>query len=160
LRTAVATVDKNQPISFFQTLDAAVGQALGVQRVVAELTTVFAALALFLSAVGLYSVLAHAVAQRTGEIGLRMALGAQRAQVVFLVLTQGMKWVGLGLLVGLAGAAGASHLIQSLLYSITPLDPLVFTGTVVLFLGVALLACWLPARRATRVDPIVALRTE
>ena len=160
LRSAVAAVDQEQPISFFQTLDFAVAQGVGIQRIVAALTTIFAGIALVLSAVGLYSVLAHAVAQRTGEIGLRMALGAQRSQVVTLILTQGMTWVSLGLVLGLAAAVGASHLIQSLLYAIAPLDPGVFAGTVLLFLVVALLACGLPARRATRVDPIIALRSE
>ena len=160
LRGAVAQVDKNQPISFFQTLDFAVAQALGVQRIVAALTAVFAGLALVLSAIGLYSVLAYAVAQRTGEIGLRMALGAQRRQVIALVLRQAMKLVALGLLLGLAAAAGAAQLLRSLLFAVRPLDPLVFSGVTVLFAGVALLAAWLPARQATRVDPLVALRSE
>jgi len=160
LRGAVAQVDKDQPISFFQTMDFAVAQALGVQRIVAALTAVFAGLALVLSAIGLYSVLAYAVAQRTGEIGLRMALGAQHRQVIALVLRQAMKLVALGLVLGLAAAAGAAQLLRSLLFAVRPLDPLVFSGVTVLFAGVALLAAWLPARRATRVDPLVALRAE
>jgi len=160
IRSAVASVDPNQPISFFQTMDFAVAQGLGVQRVVAALTAIFAGLALLLSAIGLYSVLAYAVAQRSGEIGLRMALGAQRSQVIGLVLVQGMQWVGLGLLVGLAGAAGAAQLLRSLLFAVRPLDPLVFAGVAVLFTAIALLASWLPARRASLVDPIIALRAE
>jgi len=160
IRSAVAGVDKDQPISFFQTMEAAVAQFLGVQRIVAMLTAVFAGLALLLAAVGLYSVLAYVVTQRTGEIGLRMALGAQRGQVLTLVLSQGMKLVVLGLIVGLTGSIGAAQLIRSLLFSVGPLDPLVFASVTVLFTAVALLACWLPARRAMRIDPIIALRAE
>jgi len=160
LRSAVASVDHNQPISFFQTMEAALAQFIGVQRVVAALTAVFAGLALLLAAVGLYSVLAYVVAQRTGEIGLRMALGAQRGQVLSLVLSQGMRLVALGLALGLAASAGTAQLIRALLFAVGPLDPLVFAGVTALFAGVALLACWLPARRATRVDPIIALRAE
>jgi len=160
LRSAVASVDKDQPISFFQTLDAAVAQALGVQRIVASLTAIFAGLALLLSAVGLYSVLAYAVAQRTGEIGLRMALGAQHHQVVALILRQALRLVALGLLLGLATAAGVAQLLRSLLFAVRPLDPLVFGGVAALFAVIALLAAWLPARRASRVDPLVALRAE
>ena len=160
LRSAVAGVDKDQPISFFRTMDTNIAQSLGVQRVVASLTAIFASVALVLAAVGLYSVLAYAVAQRTSEIGIRMALGAQPGQVVALIMRSGMKLVAIGLVAGLAAAAGAARLIQTLLFNVQPLDPLVYGGVAVLFALVAVLACLLPSLRASRIDPLVALRAD
>ena len=160
LRSAVAAVDPTQPISFFQTLETGLAQSLGVQRLVASLIAVFAGLALGLAAVGLYSVLAYTVAQRTGEIGIRMALGAQRGQVVSLVMRSGLKLVALGLVAGLAIAAGTAQAIQTLLFNVQPLDPLVYAGVATLFAGVAALACLVPSLRASRIDPLVALRTD
>jgi ABC-type antimicrobial peptide transport system permease subunit len=104
--------------------------------------------------------LAYAVTQRTNEIGLRMALGAQREQVVALILRSGLRLVALGLVLGLAAAIGASRLIQTLLFSVHPLDPLIYVGVTLLFTLIGVLACLLPARRATQVDPIQALRAE
>jgi len=160
LRGAVAAVDKNQPISFFQTLETDVAQSLGAQRVVALLTAIFAGLALVLSAVGLYSVLAYAVLQRTAEIGIRMALGSTQASVLSLVMRSGLRLVAFGLVVGLAAAAGVAKLIQSLLFNVTALDPLVYGGVTLLFAIVAVLACLLPALRASRIDPLIALRAD
>jgi predicted permease len=160
LRTAVAGVDKEQPISFFATMDSNVAQSLGNQRIVASLTAIFAGLALVLAAVGLYSVLAYAVAQRTGEIGIRMALGAQRGQVVSLIMVGGLRLVAFGLVAGLALAAGVARLAQSLLYDVRPFDPLVYGGVAVLFALVAALACLLPSLRASRINPLDALRIE
>jgi predicted permease len=160
IRAAVAAVDRNQPISFFTTLETNISQSLGVQRIVASLTTIFAALALVLSAVGLYSVLAYAVSQRRAEIGIRMALGAKRGQVVRLVMQGGLQLVAVGLVTGLAGAAGAARLIQSLLFNVQPLDPIVYGGVTALFTVVAPLACLLPSLRASRIDPLVALRAD
>src|SRR6185503_7022296 len=160
LRIAVAAVDKNQPISFFATLETNISQSFGAQRIVASLTAVFAGLALVLSAVGLYSVLAYAVSQRRAEIGIRMALGAKRAQVVRLVMQGGLQLVAAGLVLGLAGAAGAARLIRTLLFNIQPLDPLVYGGVAVLFTVVAALACLLPSLGASRIDPLVALRSD
>lgn len=160
IRRAVAGVDKDQPISFFRTMDTNIAQSLGVQRIVASLTAIFAAVALVLSAVGLYSVLAYAVARRTSEIGIRMALGAQPGQVIGLVLRGGMKLVAIGLVAGLAAAAGAARLIQTLLFNVQPFDPAVYGGVALLFAFVALLACLLPSLRASRIDPLVALRAE
>jgi predicted permease len=160
IRAAVAAVDRNQPISFFTTLDANISQSLGAQRIVASLTTVFAGLALVLSAVGLYSVLAFAVSQRRVEIGIRMALGAKRAQVVRLVMQGGFQLVAVGLVAGLAGAAGAARLIRTLLFNVQPLDPLVYGGVTLLFTVVAALACLLPSLRASRIDPLLALRAD
>ena len=160
IRSAVASVDKDQPISFFRTMDSNIAQSLGVQRIVASLTAIFAGVALVLSAVGLYSVLAYAVAQRTSEIGIRMALGAQPGQVIGMIMRSGLKLVALGLVIGLAAAAGAARLIQTLLFNVQPLDPLVYGGVAALFALVAALACLLPSLRASRIDPLVALRAD
>jgi predicted permease len=160
IRTAVASVDRDQPISFFATLETSVAQSLGAQRIVASLTAVFAGLALVLSAVGLYSVLAHAVSQRTVEIGIRMALGAQPGQVVSLVLRSGLRLVAAGLVIGLASAAGAARLIRTLLFNVQPLDPLVYAAVAVLFTVVAAMACLVPSFRASRIDPLRALRAD
>jgi predicted permease len=157
IRTAVSQVDRDQPISFFQPLDTALAQSLGVQRIVAGLTGCFAGIALVLAAVGLYSVVAHAVTQRTSEIGIRMALGAGPRQVLGLVMGSGLKLVAIGLGIGMAGAAGVARLIQTLLTNVRPLDPWVY-GSVAVFFGlVAALACLLPSLRATRIDPLTAL---
>jgi ABC-type antimicrobial peptide transport system permease subunit len=157
IRTAVAQVDKDQPISFFQTLGDGLSQSLGVQRMVASLTACFAGIALVLAAVGLYSVVAHAVTQRTSEIGIRMALGARPRQVLGLVMASGLKLVAIGLVIGIAGAAGTARLMQTLLTNVRPLDPRAY-GSVALFFGfVAALACLLPSLRASRIDPLTAL---
>ena len=160
VRSTVIDLDPSQPIALFQTLETSLAQALGAQRVAAWLTVVFAAVALLLSALGLYSVLAYAVAQRTSEIGIRTALGARRQQVVALVLRSGLKLVAIGLVLGLAAAAGAARLIQTLLFYVQPLDPLIYSTVTVLFTVIATIACLLPSLRASRIDPIVALRAE
>ena len=158
IRAAVAAVDRNQPISFFSTMDQLIAGSLGAQRIVATLTGVFAALALALSSVGLYSVIAFAVAQRTSEIGIRMALGAQARQVIAMVMRSGLRLVGVGLVMGLAAAAGAARLIQTLLFQVQPLDPWIYAAVAVLFAAVASLACLVPSLRAARIDPLLALR--
>jgi ABC-type antimicrobial peptide transport system permease subunit len=158
VRAAVADVDKNQPISFFATMDANVAASLGVQRIVTSLTGLFAVVALILSGVGLYSVIAFAVTQRTPEIGIRMALGAQARQVVAMVMRSGLRLVAIGLVVGLAAAAGASRLIRTLLYQVEPLDVTIYAAVAALFTVVATLACLVPSLRASRIDPLTALR--
>ena len=158
IRSAVADVDKDQPISFFTTLETNVANSLGVQRIVSSLTMVFAALALALSAVGLYSVLAYAVSQRTPEIGIRMALGAQSSEVVAMVMRSGLRLVAIGLVLGLAGAAAAASLIRTLLFDVQPIDPLIYSGVALMFTIVAALACLVPSIKASRVDPLIALR--
>ncbi|HYM25710.1 MAG TPA: ABC transporter permease [Vicinamibacterales bacterium] len=160
MRSAVASVDKDQPISVFATLDSSVAQSLGNQKILASLTAMFAAAALALAALGLYSVVAYAVAQRTGEIGIRMALGAQPRQVVALELSRGLKLVVAGLVAGLASSAGAGRLIRTLLFDVQPLDPVVYASVAALFALVATLACLAPSLRVARIDPLVALRAD
>ncbi len=160
MRSNLAALDGTIPVTLFSTLEASLTQSLGFQRITAWLTGIFAGVALLLSAVGLYSVLAYAVTQRTSEIGIRMALGAQREQVISLVLTTGLKLVALGLVIGLGLSAIVSYFIKSLLYNVQPLDPLVYAGVAVLFAIIATLACLFPSLRASRIDPLIALRTE
>src|SRR5262245_780938 len=121
---------------------------------------VFAALALVTAVVGLYAVMAVSVAQRTHELGVRVALGAQRHDVIGLVLRQGMKLVGLGIVIGLAGAWALTRVLTTLLFDVKATDPLTFLAAPALLVAVAILACWLPARQAAKVDPITALRYE
>jgi ABC-type antimicrobial peptide transport system permease subunit len=131
-----------------------------VQRITAWLTGAFSMIALFLSALGLYSVLAYAVTQRTGEIGIRMALGADRGDVIRLIVSQGMRLVVIGLVIGLGAAAAGGRALASLLYDVKPLDPFVFGGVTVLFAAVAALACLVPSWRASRIEALVALRSD
>jgi predicted permease len=160
IRTAVSSVDKDQPISFFATLETNVATSLGAQRIVASLTTIFAGLAFVMSVMGLYSVLAYAVSQRTAEIGIRMALGAQSSQVIRLIMRSGLELVAIGLVLGLAAAAGTARVIQTLLFDVRPLEPLVYGSVAITFALVAALACLLPSLRASRIDPLVALRAD
>jgi predicted permease len=160
IRSAVAAVDKTQAISFFSTLESNVTQSLGTQQLVATLTSAFAALALTLALTGLYSVLAYAVSQRTPEIGIRIALGATKRQVLSLVMRDGFVLVGMGLVLGLAAAAGVGRLIRQLLFGVEPLDAAIYGAVAVTFAAVSALACLVPAIRAARVDPLITFRTE
>jgi len=126
----------------------------------AALLGLFGALALILASIGIYGVLAYSVAQRTSEIGLRMALGAQPRQVLGLVLKQGMLLAVIGAAVGIIVALPVARMAGNLLYGISATDPLTYVGITLLLMAVALLACYLPARRATRIDPLIALRVE
>ncbi len=160
LRRALADLDPALALANPRTLDALVVQSVGVQRLTLALLLVFAAIAALLAVVGVYSVMAYAVAQRTGEIGIRMALGATPAQIVRLVLRAGTAQVVLGLALGLGGAFAAGRLLEQALFEVKPFDPLVFAVVATAFAAVSGLACLVPARRATRVDPMVALRAE
>ena len=157
---AVHAIDPEIPLTNLYPVGGAINGNLAATRFTLFLFSVFALTALFLAAIGVYGVMTYAVSQRTGEIGIRMALGAQRRDVLGLILRQGAKMVGAGLLAGLAGALAITHLLEWMLYEVSPNDPLTLSVIVVLLSAVAFLACWLPARRATRVDPLVALRCE
>jgi putative ABC transport system permease protein len=160
LRREVAAVDPQLPLAEVQPMETYLARALTAPRVNVLVLAAFAAVALVLAALGIYGVVAYGITQRTREIGIRMALGAQGVDVLRLVVRQGMLPVLLGVLVGLMGALAASRLLTGLLYGVAPTDLTTF-GLVSLFLlGVALLATWLPARRAVRVPPTEALRAE
>ena len=160
VRQAVWSVDKDQPISNVRTMDQVFATAISQERFQALLLGLFAALALVLACVGLYGVISYAVAQRTHEIGVRMALGARPGDVLKLVLRQGMGLTIVGLVVGIAIGSVATRVLSDMLFGVTPRDPLTFVGVPALLLFVAFLACYIPARRATRIDPLIALRYE
>ena len=153
IRKAVAAVDRNQPTAAFITLEQSIATSLGGQRIVAALTTVFAGLALLLSAVGLYWVLAYVITQRRSEIGIRMALGARKTQVIGLFMRTGLRLVAVGLLVGLAAAVAAARLIQTLLFNVQPLDVAVYAAVTATFAAISALACFVPSWRAARMRP-------
>jgi predicted permease len=159
-RESVRNVESNLPVSNIKTQIEQSDETLGAERIFARLLGFFGALAMLLAGVGLYGVLAYAVAQRTQEIGVRVALGAQTGDVLRLVIGQGMSLALLGVIAGLGGALGLTRLMRTLLYGVGPADPLTFAVIAVLLLLVALLACWIPARRAAKVDPLIALRSE
>jgi putative ABC transport system permease protein len=159
-RAEVKAFDSTQIIWRVQTLEQLLGTSVAPRRFNMMLLGIFAAVALVLAAVGLYGVMSYSVSWRTQEIGIRMALGAQRTDVLRLVVRQGMKMALIGLAVGLVGAFSMSRVLTGLLYGLSATDPVTYIGVSVVLLIVALLACLIPARRATRVDPIVALRTE
>jgi putative ABC transport system permease protein len=157
LRREVQAIDKDQPIYSVRTMDDVVANSLGTRRVSMQLFAVFAGAALLLAAVGIYGVMAYSVTQRTQEIGIRMALGAQKSDVLGLVIRQGMTLSVIGVAVGLGGAFGLTRLLASLLFGVAATDPFTFFAIPVLLLFVALVACYLPARRAARLDPKIAL---
>ncbi len=159
-RKAVWSVNRNVPISSVTTLDRVISNAVWQPRFNLILIALFAVLALTLAAVGIYGVMAYTVTQRTQEIGIRVALGARRSDVLKLMLGHGRRLALLGTGLGMAGAFGLTRLMSSLLYQVKPSDPVTFVCVAALLMAVTLLACWLPARRAAKLDPIVALRYE
>ena len=160
LRRAVASVDPNEPVSGIRTMDDVVRKLVVPRQFKLALLGSFALLALALGAVGLYGVISYAVTERTHEIGIRMALGAERNDVLRLVIGQGFKLTLMGVGLGIAGALALTRFLSSLLYGVKPTDPLTFGAVSLILVAVALLASYLPARRAARVDPMVALRHE
>jgi putative ABC transport system permease protein len=159
-RRAVLAADPEQPVSDVRTMREVVEATTAQRRFSLLLLGVFAGIALLLAAVGIYGVVGYSVAQRTHEIGVRMALGARRGEILGLVLRQGMALALLGVGVGLVGALALTRLIAGLLFGVSASDPLTFAATAVLLSGVALLATFIPAHRATRVEPTAALRYE
>ncbi|MGH9944737.1 MAG: ABC transporter permease, partial [Pyrinomonadaceae bacterium] len=160
VRREIHAVDREVAISEVRTMTQMMSAALAERRFALLLLSIFAAVALALAAVGLYGVMAYAVAARTHEFGIRMALGAQTRDVLQLVFRQGVALAFIGVSVGLVASIALTRLIKSLLFGVSATDPLTFAGVALLLVAVALLACYVPARRATRVDPMVALRYE
>jgi len=160
IRNEILALDPNQPVSNLRTLEQVVNGSFADRRLMLTLLGLFAGAALLLAAIGLYGVMASAVLQRTREIGIRMALGAQRGDVLLQVMRQGLKLTVLGVVVGLSGSLALTRVLSHLLFEVAPRDPITFAGVAFLLMTVALFACWLPARRATKVDPMVALRCE
>jgi putative ABC transport system permease protein len=160
VRQAIQGVDKSLPVTGLRTLDQVLTESLAPRRFQAALTAAFAGLALGLAMIGVYGVLSYAVAQRTRELGIRAALGAQPGRLFGEVVGEGLRVVGVGALLGLAGAIAARSALAALLFETSPLDPWTLASVVGLLATVAVAACLLPARRAMRVDPVTALRTE
>ena len=160
VRRAVGKVDPNLALAQVRTLQDILDHAAAQMAFTMVLLAVSAAVSLLLGVIGIYGAMSYIVSQRTAEIGIRLALGAEPANVARMIVSQGGVVALAGIAIGLASAVAGTRLIQSVLYGVSPRDPGVFAGTTVLLLGVVLLACWLPARRAARLSPLDALRTE
>jgi putative ABC transport system permease protein len=158
VRSQVWSIDKDLPVQDLKSLDQVVADSIAQPRFRTLALGGFAALALFLAVLGLYSVVAYGVSQRTQEIGLRVALGAQPRHVLHLVVGQGLRLASIGVIVGLAGAAAATRVLSSMLFGVTASDPRIFAAVAGLMVGVTLAASYIPARKALRVDPMEALR--
>ena len=153
-------MDKAQPIYDVRSMRRLIVEDLGGTYLFTGMLGVFAIVALLLAAAGVYGLVSFSVSQRAREIGVRMALGAEPRDVLRLVLTRALRIVVAGVIVGLAGAAGVTRVLQTFLFGVTPTDPIAFTIVTLLLMAVGLMAAWLPARRATRIDPCAALRAE
>jgi putative ABC transport system permease protein len=160
VKAAIWSIDKDQPIVRVATMHQLVARSAAERRFALILFEAFGIAALVLAAIGIYGVLSGSVSERTREIGVRSALGATRGDIVALVMRQGMTLTGLGVLIGLSGAAAASRAIVTLLFGVSRLDPVTYLGVIALLVGVSGIACWVPAWRAARVDPSITLRAE
>jgi putative ABC transport system permease protein len=160
IRGRLQAIDPQIPIYQVRTMDQLLGDAVAQPRFYMLLLGAFALVALLLAAVGIYGVMAYVVGQRAHEIGIRMALGARKGQVLRQVVSRGMRPALVGLVFGVLGSLALTRVLSRLLFGVSATDPLTFAGVALLLLGVAFLATWLPARRAARVDPAIALRGE
>ncbi|HTE46963.1 MAG TPA: ABC transporter permease [Gemmatimonadaceae bacterium] len=160
IREAIWRVDRDQPVWGIRSMDQLLDAAVGSPRLIVRLTVGFAVVALLLGGIGIYGVLSYTMSQRTKEVGIRIALGAESGQVVRMVVGEGLRIIGIAVVIGLAGSFAATRLLRSQLFGVGPTDVLTFAVVTVLLSAVAMLACYLPARRASRVDPMVALRAE
>jgi putative ABC transport system permease protein len=160
LRAQVQSVDPELPVFGARTLSDVFSASLAERRFSMEIVGLFALTALLLAALGIYGVISYIVSERTHEIGIRLALGAQRHRILQMILSQGLGLAIAGAAIGLVGAVIVAHLMAGVLYGVRPTDPVTFVSVALLLIAVALLACYIPARRAIRVDPLVALRYE
>jgi ABC-type antimicrobial peptide transport system permease subunit len=160
IRNEIRNLDADQAIFNIATMDQLIADSIAVRRLAMILLGLFAALALMLAVIGIYGVLSYTVSQRTQEIGIRMALGAQRQDIFKMIASQSLRLIITGIVIGLAIAAGATRLMTNLLFNVSAIDPMVFISLSLLLIVVALLAGLIPARRATAIDPMVALRNE
>ena len=160
IREQIWALDKDMPIAKVATMDRLLAESVAQPRFRTLLLGIFAALALVLASVGIYGVISYSVTQRTHEIGIRMALGAQAHDVSKLVIREGVALALIGVTIGLAASLALTRLMESLLFEVSTTDQSIFAGVGALLVAVAVLACWIPARRASRVDPMVALRCE
>ena len=159
VRRAIQEIDRDQAVTNVQTMEMALSGSIAQARVIAALLGAFAAIAVLMAAAGLYGVIAYTVAQRTREIAVRLALGARPGMVFWLIVRQGLGLTGLGIVFGALGAAAAVRAMRTLLFGVSGFDPITYVGVSLLLVVVAAAACYLPARRAARISPIVALRT-
>jgi putative ABC transport system permease protein len=160
VRREIRSVNKDVPVHSVATMSTHIREYLSADRMIAVLLAVFGGAALLLAAIGIYGVIAYSVAQRTHEIGIRLALGADRSDILKLIVGQGFQLVLIGAGLGLGLAFGLTQIVKNLLFGISAADPIAFGTIMMLLTGVALLACYFPALRATKVDPLVALRYE
>jgi len=160
VQRVVGAIDRSLPVAGIRTQEEQIRDTLGTERMFAVVVSSFGAIAALLAAIGLYGVMAYAVTRRTSEIGIRLALGAGRGDVQWMVLRESLWMVAAGLLIGIPAALALTRLVQQALYGIRPNDPVSFLTAGVLMVAVAAVAAWIPARRAARVDPMRALRFE
>jgi predicted permease len=160
VRREVESVNADVPVHSISSMDQIIARSVADRRFALELLSVFAAVALLLAAIGIYGVMSYSFSQRTHEIGIRVALGAQRMNILQMAIGEGMQLVAIGLAIGLMGAGALTRFVRTLLFDVSPFDPITFAATSATLAAVAFLACYVPARRATRVDPLVALREE
>jgi putative ABC transport system permease protein len=160
VRREVAAGDPDQPVYEVMTMEQRLANSIALRRNSMLLFAIFAAMALIIAAIGIYGVISYSVSQRTREIGIRMALGAERRDVLKLVLKQGLKLISAGVTIGLIASLGLTRVMKNLLFEVSATDPPTFVVIALILTIIALLACWVPARRATKVDPVVALRND